>query len=396
MIFKEKIKKVFHDKGYPLYDFMRRNGFIEQTNLNLNLCDLSQKRVLICYVPIPNYDFSEIIHAQSAHINQIIYNFTKRGFCVNVCYANDIQSYRRICHYHYDVVFGFGSAYKQACMDNPEALKISFIMENHPDVVSQKYSDRIRYFKSRHPHIDISSSIVRSGFFDADQFKLSDAGILMSSRYNSLNFSELRNKILLINCNSIFNKKYEFVPEEVIKSISSSRRNFLWFGSVGLIHKGLDIVIDAFKELPDLSLNVYGLDKKEYGLFEELKADNTYNKKRINVLSDEFITDVVKKHNFMILDSCSEGMSTAVSTCMAHGIIPIVSMECGFNEAPCIIRLEDNSVEGVKAAIQKACDMSDEEVLAMRKDCYEYARNQFSLEHFDHVFYEELNKILNM
>lgn len=84
----------------------------------------------------------------------------------------------------------------------------------------------------------------------------------MSSRYNSLNFSELRNKILLINCNSIFNKKYEFVPEEVIKSISSSRRNFLWFGSVGLIHKGLDIVIDAFKELPDLSLNVYGLDKK--------------------------------------------------------------------------------------------------------------------------------------
>ena len=98
----------------------------------------------------------------------------------------------------------------------------------------------------------------------------------------------------------------------------------------------------------------------------------------------------------MILDSCSEGMSTAVSTCMAHGIIPIVSMECGFNEAPCIIQLEDNSVEGVKAAIQRACDMSDEEVLAMRKDCYEYARNQFSLEHFDHVFYEELNKILNM
>ena len=40
MIIKEKIKKIFHDKGYPLYDFMRRNGFIEQTNLNLNLCDI--------------------------------------------------------------------------------------------------------------------------------------------------------------------------------------------------------------------------------------------------------------------------------------------------------------------------------------------------------------------
>ena len=91
MEIKQKIKGLIKSCGYPLYDFMRRNGFIEQTNLNLNLCDLSQKRVLICYVPIPNYDFSEIIHAQSAHINQIIYNFTKCGCCVNVCYANDIQ-----------------------------------------------------------------------------------------------------------------------------------------------------------------------------------------------------------------------------------------------------------------------------------------------------------------
>lgn len=39
----------------------------------------------------------------------------------------------------------------------------------------------------------------------------------MNSRYNSLNFIELRDKILLINSNSIFNKNYEFVPEDVIK-----------------------------------------------------------------------------------------------------------------------------------------------------------------------------------
>lgn len=394
MEIKQKIKGLIKSYGYPLYEMMLRNAYIEQTNINLNLCDSTQKKVLICYLPIPNVDFGNTVHAAYAHINQIIHTFIEMGYCIDVCFANDVQQYNRLSKKNYDIVFGFGDAFKQACKDNTRALKISFIMENHPDVVSQKYSDRIRYFKSRHPHIDISSSIVRSGFFDADQFKLSDAGILMSSRYNSLNFIELRDKILLINSNSIFNKNYKFVPEEVLKSISSSRRNFLWFGSVGLIHKGLDIVIDAFKELPDLCLNVYGLDKKEYGLFEKLKADNTYNKKRINVLSDEFITDVVKKHNFMILDSCSEGMSTSVSTCMAHGIIPIVSKECGFDEASCIIQLEDNSVNGVIEAIRHTFEMTDDMILAMREECYNYARRNFSLECFDKQFKKELKEIL--
>lgn len=394
IFFKQKIKKMIHDKGYSLYDLMRRNGYIEQTNLNLNLCNPFQKRVLICYVPILNYDFSKIVHAQSAHINQIIYAFTQRGYCVDICYANDMLSYRRISNNYYDVVFGFGETYKLACVDNPRALKISFIMENHPIVVAKKYAERVEYFKKRHPHVDISSSILRTGFFDIEQFKLSDAGILMNSLYNSMNFKEFGDNLLLVNSNSIFNDAYNFIREEVFDSVTKCRKRFLWFGSVGLIHKGLDIVVDAFRQLPDFCLDVYGIDKKEYTLFDKIKSDNTFNKKRVNVMSDEFIHEVVLMHNFMVLDSCSEGMSTAVSTCMAHGIIPIVSKECGFNEAPCIIQLEDNSVEGVKNAILKTQEMSEEEILNMRQACYEYARKNFSLEHFNEEFGKQLDKVL--
>lgn len=395
MIFKEKIKKIFHDKGYPLYDFMRRNGFIEQTNLNLNLCDLSQKRVLICYVPIPNYDFSEIIHAAYAHINQIIHTFIEMGYCIDVCFANDVQQYNRLSKKKYDIVFGFGDAFKQACKDNTRALKISFIMENHPDAVAAKYQERLDYFHKRHPNISTKTSFPRTGYFDTEQFRFSDVGILMNSRYNALNFKEFSNKgLYLINSNSIFNKEFLFERNINTQCIASSRNNFLWFGSNGLIHKGLDIVIDAFKQMPELTLNCYGIGKFEYALFDKIKAPNILNCHRVNVSSSAFISSVVMRHNFMILDSCSEGMSTAVSTCMAHGIIPIISKECGFNEASCIIQLEDNSVNGVIEAIRHTFEMTDDMILAMREECYNYARRNFSLECFDKQFKKELKEIL--
>ena len=136
------------------------------------------------------------------------------------------------------------------------------------------------------------------------------------------------------------------------------------------------------------------LDCWQYALFDKIKAPNILNCHRVNVSSSAFISSVVMRHNFMILDSCSEGMSTAVSTCMAHGIIPIISKECGFNETSCIIQLEDNSVNGVIEAIRHTFEMTDDMILAMREECYNYARRNFSLECFDEQFKKELKEIL--
>ena len=90
MKIKQKIKGLIKSYGYPLYEMMLRNAYIEQTNINLNLCDSTQKRVLICYLPIPNVDFGNTVHAAYAHINQIIHTFIEMGYCIDVCFANDV------------------------------------------------------------------------------------------------------------------------------------------------------------------------------------------------------------------------------------------------------------------------------------------------------------------
>ena len=98
--------------------------------------------------------------------------------------------------------------------------------------------------------------------------------------------------------------------------------------------------------------------------------------------------------NFVFFPSCSEGMSTAIATCMAHGIIPIITKECGFESAPCIIELEDFRIESIISTIRRIEKMNVDEILGMREKCYYYARNNFSLNNFDINFRNIMNQIL--
>lgn len=366
----------------------------DQSNINLNLLDTRQKRILICYISLWNKDFKNNFHAQTYHLNQMIYYFIHKGYCIDVCELNDNKAYKRLCHNNYDIILGFGNVYKEFCLKQNISIKINFITENNPIIVKEKYKERINYFKKRHPNINASKSIARIGYYDINQFKISDIGILMTSKYNAQTFKPYLKKINLINCNAIFNENYVFSEKEIIETIDNNRYNFLWFGSVGFIHKGLDLLIDTFKELPNFTLNCYGIDHREKSIFNSIKYTNTINHGSINVLSEDFYTQIILKHNFVIFPSCSEGMSTAVATCMAHGIIPIVTKECGIESIPFIIELNDIKIDSIKKVIMQTLNMRKEDILLKRKKCYEYARENYSLKKFDENFKNIMDDIL--
>ena len=84
-------------------------------------------------------------------------------------------------------------------------------------------------------------------------------------------------------------------------------------------------------------------------------------------------------------------MSTAVATCMAHGLIPIITKECGFNDSPLIVQIDDFSIKNIKNVISIMMNQSIDEILEKRRECYNYARKEFSLVHFNNSF----NKIMD-
>ena len=366
----------------------------DQFNVNLDLCNPCQKRVLISYITLTGFDFARVHHASYFHLNQILHYFVSKGYCVDLCRLDDMGAYERLKHNNYDIAFGFGPVYKEFCKKHNIPIRICFVMENNPVVVMQKYGERLKYFNQRHPQIDPGMSLARMGYFDEETFALSNNLLLMNSVYNSISFKKYFQKINLINSNAIFNSEYQFIPDKIAKTIDRSRKNVLWFGSKGIIHKGLDILIDAVAKIPDMKLHCYGVDKGEQNFFKHLKVKNTIDCGSVNVLSDDFIDRVVYNQNICVFPSCSEGMSTAVATCMAHGIIPIITRETGFNDTPNIILLEDFSVECVIEAIQRIQSLSSEQILEMRKNCYYYARQEFCIDNFNRQFYEIMDSII--
>lgn len=367
----------------------------DMLNINLDLSNPKQHRALVCYLFLGSIDLDRVKHANYLHFNQMIRYFISRGFCIDTCFCMDNSAYNRLKNRQYDVIVGFGPAYEVFCRSMDIPKRVLFVTENNPVVVAEKYKERIAYFKMRHPNITTKEDHVRNEYYRNAQFDLSNSIILMNSSYNAKSFYDYGSKVYTINANAIFNDCFFFEERKIATCIPKSKKNFLWFGSLGFIHKGVDIVLDAFSELPDFTIDLYGVSKSEINLYKKLAPRNARICGYMNVMSQEFIDEVVYQHCFLIFPSCSEGMSTAVCTCMAHGIIPIVTKECGFEPHESIIELLGWQVDDIKKALIRAANMSDENILCMRKAAYEYARKAFNIKSFSDNFSKAMDEILN-
>ena len=365
-------------------------------NINRDYTNHGQKRVLISYLSYLNAEIQAVGHPCWFQYFQIIHYFVNKGYCVDLCPCNDIESAGILSGFKYDIVIGFGDVFKKIVKSHSIPLRILFLTENNPVVVEEKYKERLNDFKRRHPHVKVQCAVKRDDCFDEEQLLLANYVIHMNSVYNSQSLSPYFDRVYLINSNAILNPDYVFDEKKLLDCIDEARNRFLWFGSDGFIHKGVDLLLDAMKMLPEVQLDLYGISKSEVPLFNALKSPNTHYCGRVNVQSEAFIDQVVYSHNFMVFPSCSEGMSTSVATCMAHGIIPIVSKETGFDPNPYITVLEDVSVENIVMAMKEAACLSTEEIVKRRRGVYEYARKNHSIENFTASFNEIMESILEV
>jgi glycosyltransferase involved in cell wall biosynthesis len=170
------------------------------------------------------------------------------------------------------------------------------------------------------------------------------------------------------------------------KNFDSCRKHFLWFGSDGLVHKGLDLVLDAFAELPEYHLTVCGPIRAESD-FEKIYYKELYHTPNIHTLgwiaasSPEF-REIVKGCLGLIYPSCSEGGSGSVITCMHAGLVPIISYESGIDVDDFGMILTDNSVAGIKDALQRISNLPVETLKGMAGKAWEIARMHYIQERF--------------
>jgi glycosyltransferase involved in cell wall biosynthesis len=178
---------------------------------------------------------------------------------------------------------------------------------------------------------------------------------------------------------------YEF-PWQEHRNWESARRKFLWVGSYGMVHKGLDLALDAFAGMPDLELTVCGRPEKEddFSTHYERELKRLPNIRLhgwIDMASPDF-AEIARTHAAVIYPSSAEGGAGSVIHCMHAGMLPVCTMEASIDIGDFGVPVESGTVEAVRSACRTVTEMSAAEVEARVRRAYEHARTMHAREKF--------------
>jgi glycosyltransferase involved in cell wall biosynthesis len=166
------------------------------------------------------------------------------------------------------------------------------------------------------------------------------------------------------------------------KDFEAGRKNFLFYAGPGNLHKGLDLVLEAFASSDAHVFICQEISEDFASAFcRELALRNIHALGFVPARSPDFY-EVVAKCNTVILPSCSEGSPGSVIECLHQGLIPVVTPECNLDVGDIGVIITDGTVEAVTRAIQDVANWPVERHSSAAYRAYHAACSVFSEESF--------------
>ena len=174
------------------------------------------------------------------------------------------------------------------------------------------------------------------------------------------------------------------------KDLDRVRHNFIWFGSVGLAHKGLDLALEAFARMPELTLTVVGgidLDPDfKVAYHRELyETPNIRTPGWVSATAPEFLT-LLREQVGVVYPSCAEGGAGSVIVCMHCGLIPVVTRSASIDVGDFGFETRSAEIADIIAATRAVADLPAAELTARSRAAWEHARAVHTRENFRRVW----------
>lgn len=183
--------------------------------------------------------------------------------------------------------------------------------------------------------------------------------------------------------------------EQIIKKRDiSSMKQFLWFGSLGLIHKGLDLCLEYFSQNKDMVLHICGPIENEKDFSNVYKKElfatsNIQTYGFVDIKSKEFET-ILSKCSFVIFPSCSEGGCPSVLTAIGNGgLIPIITKETTIKTGY-QIWIDSFDYEGIDKTIKQSQKLSFKEIKEKQYKNLNFVRKN----HTQEIYYKKLKEYI--
>lgn len=335
---------------------------------------------MISYVVKPFYGrhYNHTNFQESLVIAKI---FDILGFVVDVTnYDNEFF----VVDDEYDIIFGFGYPLERS-LELKNTLKICYATGAYHHFQNNAEIKRIKSVSCKYGFDFKPKRTVLCGW--SDKILNSEFLIIYGNDWTRHTYANIKSSKYLINGTYLDNSGYVHVGRD--------GEDFLWMGGAGLIHKGLDLVLECFADRPQLKLHICGPREDDFFrcFAKFLKLPNIKYHGYVDVSSSQFI-DIVRSCQFSILPSCSEGQATSVLTSMYAGLIPIVTDSCGVDIYDFGTRIAGLEKRDVMDAIDKASCLTSDQKNNMSKKAYEYTKDNHSIEKFRERFFWIIKDIL--
>jgi glycosyltransferase involved in cell wall biosynthesis len=301
----------------------------------------------------------------------------------------------------YDVLYGFG-----------EPLEKSFYGANAAKVCRVAYMNGCSpVYALRESALRVKAAYERTGVMMPESSRILEKTwrlqTIMSNYIITLGNSFVRqtylneNKDLPVhNINAFF---FDVIGLDEIrkKDFKKSRKNFLWFGSSGAVHKGLDLLIEVFAQRSDVNLHICGLSKSEfnflrvYGAIIE-RSENIINHGFIDLDSDNF-KQIMFNCGSVIFPSASEGGAVSVLNVVANGaLFPILSSSTGLDLQNIGMELLTVSKDSIHSAIDEYLKLPEKDVIDRSMIACQTVRQDYTYSKYEHNLKSKIANALSI
>ena len=314
--------------------------------------------------------------------------FSEHGYNVDVTdYNNSLIHLKNNYDLVLDLIPGRNPVFRKNM--NPGCKTIAYLTGSNATFQNEAERKRLAALKERR---GVQLEPRRQSPLLTKEIESYSACFMIGNEYNWKTYSEFELNQPYFIRNTGHEQEYKF-------DVSQKKRNaFLYFGSGGQVHKGLDLLLEIFsKEGFPAELYVCGAFKREKDFekcywHELYECDNIHPVGFIEISSKTF-SEITAKCVYSILPSCSEGMAGTVLSTMSAGLINVCSRECGFDSDEVII-LEDCQIETIRKYILELSEKDMEWVKKESKRAYDIVNTKYTRKDFRESFERALGSIL--
>ena len=357
------------------------------------------KRVLMCHIPeafskngLPKY------HSNFTECHTIAKCFDKLGFSVD-CVS---RTKTGIDYSLYDVVFGInGNAFMGAFSadEKVKPLTIFYSVGAETFFNYRMTAKRNKEFCDRHGMWLLNSNRYVPGdvrtYYESN---LSDAVICLGDEYVFSHFvDEASSKERFRWLPGFF---FPTVKSNVKKNFAEYRKSILWFGSSGMVHKGLDIAIDFAMEHPEYTLHICGGSRQEtdfwnYYMPKIRECGNIHLHGFVDIESEKY-AQILSQCGILLNPSISEGGAVSVLNVLGNGaLLPVYSLATGIALSEVGVCVPEVTYKDFETALLELETLTDAEFEQKALHAHKLVSENYTLEKYEEKMYAHLKDIID-